>query len=123
MNDNEREFLENEISRQHDWYNRGSKLWSAIHHWSLWIASAMSAAAVVIKIGWLKDHFPAIYANREDLVTCLAFIATLITAMSAAGGFGRKWQTNRLKRAMPATQISKIFTYASNLCKPVAGLC
>jgi hypothetical protein len=99
MIDEERKFFEAEINRQYNWYNKGSRLWSALHHWSLGISAVFSAlATVVIKIGWLKEQLPSIYSYRDDIVACLAFLATLITAVGVAGGFGRKWQTNRVSR-------------------------
>ena len=58
--------------------------------------SALSA--LVLKINWFKDAYPSVYENREDVVAALAFAATVITAVSAAGSFGRKWQANRVSR-------------------------
>ncbi len=99
MTDAERSFLNAEIQRQYGWYNKGSRFWSAVHHWSLGVAGALTAlAAFVVKIGWLKDTLPSVYYYREDIVAGLTFVATLLTATAAAGGFGRKWQANRVSR-------------------------
>lgn len=99
MTDAERDFLGKEIARQYNWYSHGSRLWSAMHHWSLGVAAILSAlASIIIKMDWLKSNFPSLYSSREDIVAILAFLATLITTIAAAGGFGRKWQTNRVSR-------------------------
>lgn len=99
MTDEERTFLNAELSSKFRWFNHGSRNWSAVHHWSLGVSASLSAlSAVVLKIGWFKLAYPPIYENREDVVAVLAFAATLITAISAAGSFGRKWQMNRVSR-------------------------
>lgn len=99
MTDEERAYLEQQLAAKFKWFNNGSRLWSAVHHWSLGVSAVTSAlAAVVIKLNWLKEAWPAVYANRDDVVAILAALATIITAVSAAGNFGRKWQTNRISR-------------------------
>ena len=99
MTDDERTFLGTELAAKLRWFNNGSRNWSALHHWSLGVSAILSAlSAVVLKINWLKCAYPSVYENREDIVAVLAFVATLITAVSAAGSFGRKWQTNRVSR-------------------------
>ena len=99
MTDEERTYLNAELVKKTRWFNKGSRIWSAMHHWSLGVSAALSAlAALVLKIGYFKSAYPAIYDNREDIVAVLAFISTFLTATSAAGGFGRKWQTNRISR-------------------------
>ena len=99
MTDEERAVLSKQIDDKFDWFNRGSRLWSVVHHWSLGLSGFFSAmAAVVLKINSFKDAFPAVYENRDDVVAGLAALATLITMLAASGGFGRKWQTNRMSR-------------------------
>lgn len=99
MTDEERVFLEQQINAKLKWFNNGSRLWSTVHHWSLGFSAASSAlAAIVIKLNWLEHALPTIYANRDDAVALCAGLATIITAISAAGSFGRKWQTNRISR-------------------------
>jgi hypothetical protein len=99
MTDDERTFLSAELAAKLRWFNNGSRNWSSLHHWSLGVSAFLSAlSAVVLKINWLKSAYPSVYENREDIVAALAFAATLITAVSAAGSFGRKWQTNRVSR-------------------------
>ena len=99
MTEEERVFLEHQLNVKLKWFNNGSRLWSTVHHWSLGVSAASSAlAAIVIKLNWLEEALPTIYANRDDAVALFAGLATIITAISAAGSFGRKWQTNRISR-------------------------
>lgn len=99
MTDEERTYLEQQLAAKFKWFNNGSRLWSAVHHWSLGVSAVTSAlAAVVIKLSWLKDAWPSVYTNKDDAAAVLAALATIITAVSAAGSFGRKWQTNRISR-------------------------
>ncbi len=96
MTEEERAFLEHEINRQYQWYNRGSKLWSAIHHWSLAVSALLSAlATLVLKSEWIKT---LVVTYRDDVAAGLAAAATLVTTLAASGGFGRKWQANRRSR-------------------------
>lgn len=96
MIEEERAFLEGEINRQYQRYNRGSKLWSAVHHWSLAASALLSAlATLVLKSEWIKT---LVVTYRDDIAAGLAAAATLVAALAAAGGFGRKWQANRRSR-------------------------
>lgn len=98
MNDEEHAYLAQQLAAKFRWFNTGSRLWSAVHHWSLGLSAVCSAlAAVVLKLNWAHEVFPAA-ADRDDLAAVLAALATLITAISAAGSFGRKWQSNRISR-------------------------
>lgn len=96
MTDEERAFLEREINRQYKWYNRGSKLWSAVHHWSLTVSALLSAlATLVLKSEWIRT---LALTYRDDIAAGLAAAATLVTSIAASGGFGGKWQANRRSR-------------------------
>lgn len=96
MTEDERAFLEGEINRQYQWYNRGSKLWSAVHHWSLAVSALLSAlATLVLKSEWVKTF---VVTYQDDVAAGLAAAATLVTTLVASGGFGRKWQANRRSR-------------------------
>ncbi|WAK01350.1 hypothetical protein [Methylobacter sp. YRD-M1] len=96
MTDEEKAFLESEIARQYRWYNKGSRLWSSVHHWSLAVSALLSAfATLVLKSEWIKT---LIVAYREDVAAGLTAAATLVTTLAASGGFGRKWQANRRSR-------------------------
>lgn len=96
MTEEEKTFLESEIDRQYQWYNRGSKLWSAIHHWSLAVSALLSAlATLVLKSEWINT---LVVTYRDDVAAGFAAAATLVTTLAASGGFGRKWQANRRSR-------------------------
>ena len=99
MADEERVLLTQQLDTKYRWFNNGSRLWSAMHHWSLGLSGILSALAVVVlKINWLKGLLPAVVDNREDVAAGLAALATLIATLAASGNFGRKWQTNRISR-------------------------
>lgn len=99
MADNERAFLGEEIDTRYRWYNRGSRLWSAAHHWSLALSAVLSTlSALVLKMGFVRTALPWLYSYREDAATVLAGGAAIIATLAASGGFGRKWQTNRISR-------------------------
>lgn len=96
MTDEEKAFLESEIVRQYRWYNRGSRLWSSVHHWSLAGSALLSAfATLVLKSEWIST---LIVAYPNDVAAGLTAAATLVTTFAASGGFGRKWQANRRSR-------------------------
>jgi hypothetical protein len=99
VTDEERAFLQQQLAAKFRWFNNGSRLWSAVYHWSLGVSAVTSGLAfVVIKFSWLKDIWPSAYEDRDDAAALFAALATIITAVSAAGNFGRKWQTNRISR-------------------------
>jgi hypothetical protein len=96
MTEEEKAFLESEIKRQYQWYNRGSKLWSTVHHWSLAVSALLSAlATLVLKSEWINT---LVVTYRDDVAAGFAAAATLVTTLAASGGFGRKWQANRRSR-------------------------
>jgi uncharacterized membrane protein YcjF (UPF0283 family) len=99
MTDAERAFLVEKLSSKYRWFNNGSRLWSAVHHWSLGLSATLSALAViVVKVSWLQSAWPGLHDHQDDVVAVLAALATLITTLAAAGSFGRKWQANRISR-------------------------
>lgn len=99
MGDDERRFLQSELDARYRWYNKGSRLWSAAHHWSLGASAFLSTlSALVLKMAFIQSFLPTLYAHREDLAAVLAAAAAVIATLAAAGGFGRKWQTNRISR-------------------------
>jgi len=74
-------------------YTRWTKLWSFVHHTTLFGSAALSAsAAIIIKI-------PPILAGSnigaENMAAILAVIAALMGTIGGVGGFQRKWKTNR----------------------------
>jgi hypothetical protein len=99
MCDEQRDFLQEQIEAKYKWFNRGSRFWSAAHHWSLGISAVLSTMSVlVLKLGFIQDVSAPLYRHRDDLAALLAGAAAMIAALAASGGFGRKWQSNRISR-------------------------
>ena len=97
MTEDERQFLSKEIAEKWAWFNRGSRNWSFVFNWSLAASAFLSAvAASVLKISYLQQYLWS--GGAEDIAAGSAALATLITALAAGGGFGRKWQANRVSR-------------------------
>ena len=85
-----------ELERWYKWYNWGCHFWSSLHHGSLYGAAVFSAAsALVLKLDSLKD-----LSTRSDVGAALATVAALTATLAAAGGFRRKWQSNRISRGL-----------------------
>lgn len=99
MSAEERQFLETQLSEKYKWFNTGSRAWSLMFNWSLVASAVLSAtAAVVIKIKALQTGLDLSDENIKDIVAITSAAATLVTALAAGGGFGRKWQANRISR-------------------------
>ena len=99
MTADERKFLEDQISEKYKWFNTGSRTWSFFYNGSLIGSAILSGlAAVVAKIAFFKDGVGLSDENIKDIVAVLAALATLVTTLTAGGGLGRKWQTNRVSR-------------------------
>lgn len=99
MTEEQRKFLSEQIEAKYQWFNRGSRFWSAAHHWSLAVSAIFSAAAALtLKLTILQATSFPLYDNREDVGALLAAVGALIAALAAVGGFARKWQANRISR-------------------------
>jgi hypothetical protein len=73
--------------------NVATKLWSFVHHGTLFGAAALSAAAALVL--QLKTCLPLNPGKCSDLATVLSASASLIGVISASGAFGAKWRANR----------------------------
>jgi len=75
---------------------RWTRMWSVAHHGSLFLAALLSAAAALVlqlkSITWSAD-------TKADAAAVLAASAAVLGGISSAGGFARKWRTNRLTRS------------------------
>jgi hypothetical protein len=71
-----------------------TKLWSFVHHSFVFGAAAISALAALLLQLDLRvwDYDP------KTVGKILAMLAALCGTISGAGGFGRKWRTNRHTR-------------------------
>lgn len=68
------------------------KAWSFVHHSFLFGTAILSAAAAfVLEIKWAPEGLTA-----TQLGKLLAAAAALAGTIASAGGFSRKWRTNRL---------------------------
>jgi len=80
-----------EATKWHDWFQKGQKNWSVAHHVTVFgsIICSISAGAFL-------------QVKSVDLVgfaAVLTTIAAALTSLAAAGGFERKWRSNRLSRS------------------------
>lgn len=85
--------LKGYVDRRVKEYTRWTRLWSFVHHISLYGAAALSAAAaIIIKV---PLPIPPWDISAQDKAAMLAATAALIGTISGIGGFHRKWKTNR----------------------------
>jgi hypothetical protein len=86
------EFVQHEL-RLWRWWTR---IWSLLHHGSLFLAAVLSAAAALVlqlnSLNWTAD-------TKADVAAILAASAAVMGVISTAGGFGKKWRTNRLTKS------------------------
>ena len=86
--------LRNMIEAKYRSYNRWARWWSAVYHSSLYLTTALSAAvALVLKLGFADG-----FRYQNDLSAGLAGLAAMLAAVTAAGGFDRKWRVSRASR-------------------------
>lgn len=82
--------LKQEATKWRDWFYKGQRGWSAAHHISVYGAILFSIVAggllqiSSVPVGW---------------ATLLTSCAAAFSSIAAAGGFQRKWRTNRLSRS------------------------
>ncbi|PLK37221.1 MULTISPECIES: hypothetical protein [Klebsiella] len=72
-------------------FNKGQKNWSFAHHFSIFGSILCSVAAGAIL--QIKDP------DYSGVAVVLTTIAAALTAIATAGGFERKWRSNRLSRS------------------------
>ncbi len=76
-----------------DWFHKGQKNWSLLYYSSVYGSIICSIAAG----GFLQ--FKSFDYNLPAISSVLTTIAAALTSLSAAGGFQRKWRSNRLSRS------------------------
>lgn len=87
----EKEILKTEALRWRNGFNRGQKNWSVAHYSTVFGSigcSVLAGALLQIKS-----------AELTGTATVLTSIAAALSSMAAAGGFERKWRSNRLSRS------------------------
>ena len=84
--------FEARMSERKQWYSKGRRQWSFVHHLTLYASVIFSAAAAVIPQlkGFTGDDF------QKNLTSILAGLAALLISLGTAGNFGRKWRVNRI---------------------------
>jgi hypothetical protein len=94
MTENERGELITLVNNKYDEYRSGAKSWSGIYHGCVFISViAGSVATLFLKLDVLKN------TNQSDIAASLALLAAILTAITAEGGFNRKWRANRVSRS------------------------
>lgn len=85
----EKNTLKNKILAWRKERQNAQRLWSFVHHSSLFgsIVCSVSAGAVLQM------------ANNQTLASVLTSVAAVLTGIASSGGFERKWRSNRLSRS------------------------
>lgn len=82
--------LKREASKWRDWYYKGQRSWSAAHHSSIYGSIVCSVVAgALLQVKGMDAGYAAV----------LTSIAAALSSAAAAGGFQRKWRSNRLSRS------------------------
>lgn len=88
-----RDELKSQIETLYKTHDKGTKAWSTAYNGCLILSAILSAiATMVVKLSFLKMY-------STDVVAICSGLATLCTALVAAGGFSRKWRANRTARS------------------------
>ncbi|WP_109477225.1 hypothetical protein [Paraburkholderia sp. C35] len=75
------------------------KLWSFLHHGSLFGGAVLSAAAaLVLQVKHITLYNSINETNRSDVATVLASLGSVLGIISVAGAFATKWRANRATR-------------------------
>jgi hypothetical protein len=92
--DEGREEFKRELAHKIDVYRQGRKRWSFIYHSSLYLGAIFGAAAAITpRLSTFMSE-----TVKDDFVSVLAAIGSLIITISTAGGFGRKWNASRTSK-------------------------
>jgi hypothetical protein len=87
----QKDMLKEEALKWRAWFQKGQKNWSAAHHTTIFgsiICSVVAGALLQITGSELKGY-----------AAVLTSMAAALTSLAAAGGFERKWKSNRLSRS------------------------
>ncbi|GAB4087565.1 hypothetical protein [Hydrogenophaga soli] len=82
--------LKQEAEKWREWFHKGQKGWSVAHYTATYGAILCSIAA-----GGLLQLSPTSVGWAALLTSC----AAALSSIAAAGGFQRKWRSNRLSRS------------------------
>jgi len=87
----EKEILREKALKWRTWFEKGQRNWSSAHHATIFgsiICSVVAGALLQITGAELKGYSAV-----------LTSVAAALTSLAAAGGFERKWKSNRLSRS------------------------
>lgn len=90
----QKEKFAHKLAEMREWYVRGQRNWSFLHHLTTTLAITFSAAAALIP--QLKSWEQA---SAKDWTTLLAGVAAVLISLSKGFGFERKWRANRLSNS------------------------
>ncbi|MBS3954292.1 MAG: hypothetical protein KGZ88_15195 [Methylomicrobium sp.] len=85
----EKECLKKSIEDWRNQRNNAQKLWSFVHHLSLFSSIVCSVAAGAILQA----------SDNQTIPSILTSVAAVLTGIAVSGGFERKWRSNRLSRS------------------------
>jgi len=88
--------LKAEIAKRKDSHYIGQRLWSFVHHMTAFGAVILSLSAAAISQA--KDWTPS-GLERDTLIALVSLVAASLAALTAKGGFERKWIANRMTRS------------------------
>lgn len=87
----DKDTLKQEATKWHDWFQKGQKNWSAVYHTTVFGSigcSVLAGALLQVKS-----------SDLTGFAAVLTSIAAALTSLAVAGGFERKWRSNRLSRS------------------------
>ncbi|WP_143330364.1 hypothetical protein [Chromobacterium haemolyticum] len=87
----DKEALRQEAMRCRNWFSKGQRLWSFAHHTAIF--GSILCSVVVGGLLQVQGH------DLKGYSTVLTSIAAALSSLAAAGGFERKWKSNRLSRS------------------------
>ena len=95
-----------ELKNEYEKYRRLAHKWSLIHQASLYASAVLSAsAAFVLQLNVLKTNYPD---ARIDISATLAFLAAILTTITASGNFQRRYRANRIAKSGIKILLNKI---------------
>jgi hypothetical protein len=103
----DREMFKQEAVKWRAWFHKGQRGWSIAHHITIFGSIVCSIVAGAI----LQAKEPT-YSGYAAVLTS---IAAALTSLAAAGGFERKWRSNRLSRSRVDGLLIDIESDAPNI--------
>ncbi|MGC3988581.1 MAG: hypothetical protein QM796_02630 [Chthoniobacteraceae bacterium] len=103
-----------EATKWRNWFYKGQRNWSKVHHVTLFGSVGCSlAAGALLQID--KTHY-------AGLAAILTSMAAALTGIATSGGFERKWRSNRLSRSRVDTLLIDLNAEPPDLSAATADL-